>query len=155
MKRTYASRYKVNNVSSQRHYTRFRALQEHTESKIKAARIKYTTARDALLSLRGPGDWEKTLCELRPEDIRGLSEQALVAEEQEELRQTQTLARLGPDIDGISERQRDDLPAMTLNPYLALGEGHRTLSWIWYGTTVEEVSDSQTEACKSYFGSYL
>ena len=46
MKRTYTTRYKVrNNVSGQCHYTRFRTLQEHTESKIKAACRQYTTGR--------------------------------------------------------------------------------------------------------------
>lgn len=37
IKRTYASRYRTANISSQNHYTRFRELQDQTESKIKAA----------------------------------------------------------------------------------------------------------------------
>ena len=56
MKRTYVSRYKVwNSISSQRQYTRFWTLQEHTESKIKLACQQYTTSRRAILALRGPG----------------------------------------------------------------------------------------------------
>ena len=52
MKRTYISRYKVrNNISSQYQYTRFRTLQEHTESKIKSACQQYATSRSALLAL--------------------------------------------------------------------------------------------------------
>lgn len=73
----YANQYKIYNISSQRHYTRFRTLQDHTESKIKAARLQYIAARDALLQLQGHGIWEETLCVLRAEDIRGLNEKAL------------------------------------------------------------------------------
>lgn len=149
MKRTYASRYKVRNVSSQRHYTRFRTLQEHTESKIKSACRQYTTSRGAILALQGPGVWEQTLQELHPHDVRGLSEKALTEEERQENRQTRAMAGLGPD---LSAGQKDDfeaLPETSFTPRLAVGEGHRTLSWIWYTTTSKEVDDNHfTEACE-------
>ena len=79
-KHTYASRYRTANVSSQTHYTRFRELQEQTDSKIRAACSRYQVARLGLVRLRGKGDWELKLQELLPEDIRGLSEKALVSE---------------------------------------------------------------------------
>lgn len=148
-KRAYANRYKVRNVSSQRHYTRFRALQDHTESKVKAAHLQYTTARTALLKLRGPGTWEDNLRHLRPEDVRGLNEQAIVEEERQEDRRARNLAGLSDEpvlgeLDGI-----EDLPATTATPHLAVGEGHRTLSWIWYSTTGEEFdSNAFAEACE-------
>ena len=94
VKRTYASRYKVQNVSSQRHYTRFRTLQQHTESKIKSACRQYTTARIALLALQGPGTWEQTLQELHPHDVWGLSEKALTEEERQENLRTHSMAGL-------------------------------------------------------------
>jgi hypothetical protein len=147
MKRTYASRYKVRNISSQRHYTRFRTLQEQTEIKVKISSLQYNTARNALLRLRGPGVWEKTLQKLGAEDVRGLSEKALIEEEKEETRRTRTMA-------GVKESQMteegmfDNIPATTFNPHLAVGEGYRTLSWIWYSTTGDEINSSTTGACK-------
>ena len=77
-KRTYASRYRTANISSQTHYTRFRELKDQTDSKIKAACSRYKLARRGLVNLRGKGDWEKKLQELHVEDVRGLSEKALV-----------------------------------------------------------------------------
>ena len=68
-KRTYASRYHTTNISSQTHFTRFRELQEQTDSKIKAACSRYQLARSGLLHLRGKGIWETKLQEICPEDI--------------------------------------------------------------------------------------
>lgn len=148
MKRTYASRYKVRNVSTQRQYTRFRTLQDQTESKVKISTLQYNTARDALLRLRGPGVWEKTLQTLRAEDIRGLSEKALIEEEKEETRRTRTMAGV-QEYQATKESTIDNLPAGTFNPHLAVGEGYRTLSWIWYSTTGDEISSGvSTGACE-------
>lgn len=148
-KRTYASRYKVRNVSSQRHYTRFRTLQDHTESKIKAARLQYTTTRNALFSLRGPGSWEDSLQILRLEDVRGMNEKAILDEERHEMRQTRVMAGLDEDPTAGENSDIDYLPETVFNPHLRVGEGHRTLSWIWYSTTSEEVDHSAfTEACE-------
>jgi hypothetical protein len=150
MKRTYASRYKVHNISSQRHYTRFRTLQDQTENKVKISSLQYHRARDALLQLRGPGIWENTLQRLGVEDIRGLSEKALIEEEKEETRRTRTMAGMKEyemSEDGMIDI--DDVPSTTFNPHLAVGEGYRTLSWIWYSTTGDEINNSvSTGACK-------
>jgi len=153
VKRTYASQYKVQNVSSQRHYTRFRTLQEHTELKIKAACRQYSTARSALLVLRGPasGIWEHTLQELHPSDVRGLSEKALMEEERQENMLTRAMAGLspGPDPPAGQKDNFEVLPEMLHDPKLAVGEGHRTLSWIWYTTTSKEVDNNHfTKACE-------
>ena len=151
MKRTYASQYKVQNVSSQRHYTRFRTLQDHTELKIKAACRQYTTAQSALLVLQGPasGIWEHTLQELHRSDVRGLSEKALIEEEQQENTKTRSMAGLSPGLLAGQKDNFDDLPETSFDPKLAVGEGHRTLSWIWYTTSSEEVdNDRFTEACE-------
>ena len=87
-KRTYASRYRIANISSQTHYTCFRELQEQTDSKIKLACLRYRVARLGLVHLREGGDWEQKLQELHPEDVRGLSESALVNEEKEQKKRT-------------------------------------------------------------------
>jgi hypothetical protein len=147
MKRTYASRYRVRNISSQRHYTRFRTLQDQTENKIKISSQQYNTARDALLRLRGPGDWENTLQKLGTDDVRGLSEKALIEEEQQETRRTRTMA--GVQEYQVTEDMINNVPTGTFNPHLAVGEGYRTLSWIWYSTTGGEINDGvSTGACK-------
>ena len=31
------------------------------------------------------------------------------------------------------------LPPTLFTPHLAVGEGHRTLSWIWYSTSNDEI----------------
>ena len=149
-KRTYANRYKSQNVSSQRYYTRFQTLQEHVESKIKVACRRYRMARAALLSLRGPGKWEDTLQELRPNDVRGISEKALADEEQEETRKAHRMA--GLDDEHIAEEDFVNVPITTFNPHLAIGEGYRTLSWVWYLTMGKELGDGKsTIACASHY----
>jgi hypothetical protein len=149
-KRTYANRYKSQNVSSQRYYTRFQTLQEHVESKIKVACRRYRMARAALLSLRGPGKWEDTLQELRPNDVRGISEKALADEEQEETRKARRMA--GLDDEHIAEEDFVNVPITTFNPHLAIGEGYRTLSWVWYSTMGKELGDGKsTIACASHY----
>jgi len=153
MKRTYASRYKEQNISSQRYYTRFQTLQDQIESKIKMACRRYRMARAALLSLRGPGEWEDTLRELHPNDVRGVSEKALADEEQEETRKACMMA--GLDNERVDGEGSFTLPVTTFNPHLAIGEGYRTLSWIWYSTTGTELHKGfSTEAYASLFSEH-
>ena len=114
-----------------------------TDSKIKAACSRYQVARKGLVDLWGKGEWELKLQELCPEDIWGLSEKALVSEEREQRKRTQEMA--GISTDGASEsgadhnRLNQELPPTMFNPHLAVGEGHRTLSWIWYTTSQDEI----------------
>ena len=57
------------NASSQRTFLRSRSLQDQVERHIKQFQRQYNTARSALLSLRGPGEWETKLQVLKPEDV--------------------------------------------------------------------------------------
>ena len=160
MKRTYASRYRTANISSQTHFTRFRELLVQTESKIKAASSRYRLARSRLINLRGTGDWVKMLRELHPEDVRGLSEKALVNEEKELAKKTRKMAGistggLGPGHAIENDPMDKELPPTVFNPHLAVGEGHRTLSWIWYSTSNDEIlgdtnTTTRTRSCKSF-----
>jgi hypothetical protein len=158
-KRTYASRYRIANISSQTQFTRFRELQEQTDSKIKAACSRYQVARSGLLHLRGKGEWEQRLQELRPEDIRGLSEKALVNEEREQRKRTHEMAGISESANSTSQDANmlfQDLPLTMFNPHLAVGEGHRTLSWIWYSTSNDEIIGDTTVStrigsCKFFF----
>ena len=106
-------------------------------------------ARNAILTLRGPGIWENTLQVLHPNDIRGLSEKALANEEQQENRQTRVMAGLSSDLAVGQNDNFDALPETSFDPKLAVGEGHRTLSWIWYTTTSKKVNNNRfTDACE-------
>ncbi|KAF8869039.1 hypothetical protein BD779DRAFT_1404503, partial [Infundibulicybe gibba] len=82
--RTVANKFKAKNVDSQRAYTRTHELQDQIERKINTHRIRYCTAWEALVSLRGLGGWTAILQPLKREDIRGLHEQAMTKEELEE-----------------------------------------------------------------------
>ena len=151
-KRTYASRYRTANISSQTHYTRFRELKDQTDSKIKAACSRYKLARRGLVNLRGKGDWEKKLQELHVEDVRGLSKKALVNEEKEQGKKTREMAGISTGKELDNDFLNQELPPTLFNPHLAVGEGHRTLSWIWYSTgTNEIIGHTQTRigSCKS------
>lgn len=140
-KRTYASRYRTANISSQTHFTRFRELQVQTDTKIKAACLRYCVARLGLVHLQGKGEWEQKLQELHPEDIRGLNEKALVNEEKEERKRTWEMAgiSIGPQAALVDDFPNQELPPTLFNPHLAVGEGRRTLSWIWYSTSTDEI----------------
>ena len=153
-KRTCAARYNHRNVDSQRSHTRFRTLTDQTENKIKASQLQYNVARAALLSLRGPGPWEKTLKVLKMTDIHGLGEHVIVGEEREIEDRTRKMAGLDSAEGSVAMEAAYSalllpLPSTDFNPQLATGEGTRTLSWIWYSTTGEELDNSQTEACMS------
>jgi hypothetical protein len=118
--------------------------------------VRYRLARSALVHLRGKGPWEQKLQELCPEDIRGLSEKALVNEEKEQRKKTNEMAGISTDYTSVDDIPNQDLPPTLFNPHLAVGEGHRTLSWIWYSTSNEEITgDTMTQTrigtCKSLF----
>ena len=59
------------------------------------------------------------------------------------------MAGLGPDLPAGQKDDFESLSETSFNPKLAVGKGHRTLSWIWYTTTSKEVDDNHfTEACE-------
>ena len=151
-KRVCAARYKSINVDSQRAFTRFRTLQEQTEAKIKACQLHYTVACQALLSLHGHGPWEDTLQVLKPEDVRGLGERALMTEEREADSRMCRLAGFTDTegavlMDTAFALAQEPLAPTEFVPRLARGEGTRTLSWIWYSISGEELGNCSTEAC--------
>ncbi|KAF9488152.1 hypothetical protein BDN71DRAFT_1499587 [Pleurotus eryngii] len=151
---SFANSYKTRNTHSQGAYTQSWLLQNQIEVRIRAIRGQYDNARAALLSLRGPGDWETSLRLLHAEDIRGINERALTAEEQEEYRHAQLLAGVSPesvqnelDGHGVTSGQ-ENAPTVAFNRSLALGEGRQTLSWIWYTVTDEEILGAgEVQAC--------
>jgi hypothetical protein len=113
---------------SQVQFTRSHAAQVSVEDQIAIHREQYKIHRVALLNLRGPGDWEKKLQELNPEDVRGISEKVLKDLDREIYRQTQIMA-------GVSVHEADlmanDLLPEPGGPSLSIGDGKRIISWIW------------------------
>jgi hypothetical protein len=100
--------------------------------------------------LRGPGKWEDAFQELRPNDVRGISEKALADEEQEETRKARHMA--GLDDKHVAEEDFVNVPITTFNPHLAIGEGYRTLSWVWYSATGKELGNGKSMiACASHY----
>ena len=134
-----AYRYKSRAVASQRSYLRSRDLKQGIEFRILLARHQYTAARNALSSLCGPGEWEKVWRELRPEDIRGLNEQVLTAEENQIYQHTREMAGLSAG-DSVEELLNNIL-TMSFSQN-QVGDGTRTLSWIWYSVSDGELDGS-------------
>ncbi|KAJ7833212.1 hypothetical protein B0H14DRAFT_3087705 [Mycena olivaceomarginata] len=128
--RTLAHQFKRRHTGGQAAYTKSQALQSGIEERIKGAASRYRSAREALLSLRGPGAWEEVLQVLQQADIRGMNERTLNDEEKEEERKARILAGLPPDEDELDEFGEVVEPTVLFN--LETGEGKRSLSWIWY-----------------------
>ncbi|KDQ26081.1 hypothetical protein PLEOSDRAFT_169883 [Pleurotus ostreatus PC15] len=143
--RSFAHSYKTRNVNSQGAYTHSCLLQNQIEVCIKAIHVVYNIAREALISLRGTGDWQNSLRPLLPEDIRGINERTLNAEEQEEYRHTRALAGMSAEaIQGESNGAgltsgQENIPTVAFSRSLTLGEGRRTLSWMWYTVSDNEI----------------
>lgn len=131
--RTFTIKFKARQIAGQGGYTRVRTLQDQIESRIRAARARYCTARDALFALRGAGSWEDTLQVLKAEDIRALNERTLTAQEKEAEERARQLA-------GIQEEEdpRSSIAVRAIG-IVDIGERRRQLSWIWYQVTAAEV----------------
>ena len=145
--RIMASKLSHKEAASQRSYLRSRALQDQVEVRVRQCQRRYNMARAAVLALRGPGDWERTLAVLRAQDVRGISEQALTAEEKEQDKLTRRMA-------GLTDTAANDVPntrMVAFDPRMALGEGRRTLSWIWYTVSERELQGDPKEVAACGF----
>ncbi|KAK1221816.1 hypothetical protein PQX77_015369 [Marasmius sp. AFHP31] len=140
--RTVAYKNSSRVAASQSMFLKTRTLQEQIESKVKALSETYRRARAALLTLRGEGDWMRSLRELRPEDVRGISERLLRSGEKDQLQRDQE--RAGFSTDEInSVLNGANVPTVPMNPTLSLGQSKEHLSWIWFTHRhVVEGSDS-------------
>lgn len=123
--RMFANKFKIKNVTGQRANTQARSWQKTIDRKVIVAKHTYRRARTALLVLRGPGEWsEKILRQLNDADVRAFNERALTEEEAREREQARRAA-------GTLE---EEVLAVPVEDGAALGEGRRTVSWIWYST---------------------
>ncbi|KAF8145909.1 hypothetical protein K438DRAFT_1629288, partial [Mycena galopus ATCC 62051] len=142
--RTMTNRFKIRNWTGQRALTRGQGILRQINIKLHAAKLRYRYARQALLKLKGHGEWENRFQILTDDDVRALNERSL---REEERAYDKHLGRLGA-ADGVAATGA-----------VALGEGDRTLSWIWYATSVAEASGAKdaklhealrVEWCKGY-----
>ncbi|KAJ7018785.1 hypothetical protein C8F04DRAFT_976705 [Mycena alexandri] len=140
--RTMTNRFKIRNWTGQRALTRGQGILRQINIRIHAAKLRYRHARQALLRLKGHGKWESQFRILEEDDVRALNDRSLREEEQAH---DEFLGTLG---------MADGLAATGV---VVMGEGHRTLSWIWYSASgTSEAGDKKlhealrVEWCKAY-----
>ena len=132
--RTFLNKWRVKNVSGQHRSTRARGLQHSVDAKVHSAKTRYCHSRNAHLVLKGHGDWEQVLQVLMDEDVRALNERALTAHEKDDRVRRMAMGTL---------MDHDTLEGVAVTG--ALGEGRRTLSWIWFTVSSDENSPDMHE----------
>ncbi|KAJ7048755.1 hypothetical protein C8F01DRAFT_1276102 [Mycena amicta] len=142
--RTMTNRFRLRNCTGQRMLTRGQGILRQVNIKIHKAKIRYRYVRNALKRLKGDGPWEKELAVLEDSDVRALNERALTAEEAEQRQAVH-------DYEEIAEEG-----GVAAFGVVALGEGRRTLSWIWYVAKPEDPTEAElvealrVEWCKAF-----
>lgn len=126
----FANKFKIKNITGQKANTRARMWQKTIDNRAVACKHRYRRARTSLLALRGPGDWETILRVLNDADVRALNERALTAQEEADWAKARQAA-------GAVE---EELQGVVLDGD-QLGEGWRTLSWIWFNVQAREFED--------------
>ncbi|KAF7372003.1 CxC2 domain-containing protein [Mycena venus] len=130
--RTMTNRFWLRHCTGQRMLTQGQGVLCQVNLKIHKAKFRYRYVRNALIRLKGHGPWERELRVLEDSDVRALNERALTAEE---------------------HRRGGGIAAFGV---VAIGEGRRTLSWIWYSARPEEPTEAElvealrVEWCKAY-----
>jgi hypothetical protein len=90
------------------------------------------------LALRGKGAWEGVLQVLKDEDVRALNERERNREEKAEQERLREMEKLHATEGGVEESESYGI---FLQKAVSLGEGRRTLSWIWYTVNIGEGAD--------------
>ncbi|KAJ7434713.1 hypothetical protein FB451DRAFT_1063154 [Mycena latifolia] len=141
--RTMTNRFRVRNMTGQRALTRGQGVLRQNNMRIHKGKLRYRYAWNALCRLRGNGEWERKLQVLNDSDVRALNECALTEEEQ---------AQRG----AVHDLRDVEEGGVSAYGVVALGEGRRTLSWIWYATKAGEPTEQElvealrVEWCKAY-----
>ncbi|KAJ7510750.1 hypothetical protein B0H11DRAFT_1701190 [Mycena galericulata] len=141
--RTMTNRFRLRNYTGQRALTRGQGILRQVNVKIHKAKLCYRYARNALLRLKDHGGWERVLQVLEDSDVRALNERALTTEE----------AAQWEVVHDLRDVEEGGIASYGV---VALGEGRRTLSWIWYAGKKEEPTEPElmealrVEWCKAY-----
>ena len=139
--------FKDKNSAGQRDNTRSGGLIQNTQDKVDASAAKYRRAREALVSLsRRTGDvgWETQLRELLREDIRAFREDPEDPDSEDDQSQSQdTKNRPRGKQSRLDKQRRAREKQRRARDRLrqGLGEGHKTLSWIWKVIGLKEDGD--------------
>lgn len=134
--RSFANKFKVANVTGQIKNTRARETQARIDDKVNAAAATYRRARAAVKKLRGEGPWELKLQVLEKSDIRALNERELTQQEKSEVAAVHAANGVITSVDLEDERRASTL---------AVGQGARAPSWIWFsGVNCEGLDDPMT-----------
>ncbi|KAL1690227.1 hypothetical protein GGG16DRAFT_125844 [Schizophyllum commune] len=120
--RTVTNTFRNTQVRGQPMSTRARSTFDKISKRVHSAKIRYRDSRNALLRLRGHGDWETTLRYLDDDDVRALNERALTAEEKADGVRAHEMSAVDFSSEG----------GVYMAGTIARGETSRTLSWIWY-----------------------
>lgn len=120
--RTVTNTFRNTQVRGQPMSTRARSTFDKISKRVHTAKLRYRDSRNALLRLRGHGDWEMTLRYLDDDDVRALNERALTAEEKADSARALEMSTV--DFSSGS--------GVYIAGTIARGETSRTLSWIWY-----------------------
>lgn len=126
--KTHFIKHKNAHVRNQRRTTRAVGLIDGVSGRIGAVAAKYRRAREALLALKGTGDWENGLKPLLPSNLRGPGEFTI----------KDANDRIGPSGRLLLRARRD-------KQVKRLGEGYRMLSWIWMGGVAENDAQATQE----------
>jgi hypothetical protein len=129
--RTMTNRFRLRHWTGQRMLTRGQGILRQINLKIHKAKLCYRYVRNALTQLKEHGPWEQELRVLEDADVRALNERALTAEEVEQRKAVH-------DYDEVAEEG-----GVAAFGVVALGEGHRTLSWIWYTARSTEPTEAK------------
>ena len=123
----------MKHVTGQRPNTRARAVQQRMDARVTDCKVRYRHSRERLLVLWGKGAWEAVLQELKDEDVRALNERERNREERAEQERLREMAKLQATDGDVMEGENY---GVILQKAASLGEGRRTLSWIWYTVPV-------------------
>jgi len=147
--RTFTNKFKVKNVTGQKHNTRAREVQHRIDDKVKTSQVQYCRVRAALMNLRGPGSWEATLQVLNQSDVRALNERELTEQEKYEERRVRARHE-NQRKDSDEEEEIGDIRVVAKPA--EVGEGQRKPSWIWFSTSRgEDMQDSTMRAGEFLF----
>ena len=131
-------------MSGQHRSTRARGLQHSVDVTVHFAKTRYRHSRNAYLVLKGHGDWEQVLQVLVDGDVRALNERASTEHEKDDRVRRMAIGTLMDD---------DTLEGVATTG--ALGEGRRTLSWIWFTVSNDENSPDMHEGARILSFTYV
>jgi hypothetical protein len=131
--RTFTNKFKVKNVTGQKHNTRAREVQHSIDDRVKTSKQQYCRARAAILQLRGPGDWEDMLQVLHQSDVRALNERELTEQEKYDERRVRAANGAAMENSENEDEEVDDIRVIAKPA--EVGEGRRKPSWIWFSTS--------------------